>query len=473
MAAASVIKTTVTELPESRVRVEAEVSAEEVERRLEHTARVLGRDMRMPGFRKGKVPPPVVIRRVGRDAVLDEAVREGLSRWYGEAIDTAGIHPVGEPDVSLGELPGEGEPLTFTIEIGVRPIARLGAYTGIEVGRGEPEADDAAVDAEVEALRQRMARLDTADRPAQLGDFVVIDYRGTVDGEPFEGGEGRDQLVELGSGRLIPGFEEGLIGAAAGDERTIEVTFPGDYHATTLAGKPARFTITVREVKAKELPALDDDFAADAAGLDTLAELREDIAGKLREAQERQIDAEFREAVVDAVAAQAQVDIPPALIEARAQEMWHRMLHALAHQNVSKDAYLRITGKTEEELLQEARPDAEQALRREAVVAAVIDAEGIEPSDGEILDALQPIATRENKTPEQIRERLEKTGRLEELRRDLAQRAAIDFLAEHATPIGIDRAAAREKLWTPGKGEPEQDKPPQAPAAGGLWTPGS
>jgi trigger factor len=460
------VKTSVTELPESRVRVEAEIPAEEVERRMQATARQLARDMRMPGFRKGKVPPPVVIQRVGREAVLDETVRGALGRWYLDAIDAAGIHPVGDPNLDLGDLPGEGQPLTFTIEIGVRPTATLGQYKGVEVGRREPAADDEAVQAEIEALRERSARLETVDEPAGEADFVVMDYVGTLDGEPFAGGEGRDQLVELGSGRLVPGFEEQLKGAKAGEERTVTITFPDDYGAAELAGNEAQFAVTVKEVKRKDLPELDDDFASDAAGFDTLAELREDVAAKVREADENRIEAEFREAVLDAVVKEATVDVPEALVEARASELWERMLHSLGHQGISKEAYLQIAGQSEEDLLAQARPDAEQALRREAVISAVVEAEGIEPSEGDVLDALQTTAAREGTTPEKLRARLEKAGRLDELREDLAQRAALDLLAAEASPISVDQAKARDKLWTPEKEAAEG-------TSSQLWTPGA
>jgi trigger factor len=446
------VKTTVTELPESRVRVEAEVSADEVEARVQDTARRLGRDLKMPGFRKGKVPAPMVIQRVGRDYVLDETVRGALGRWYVEALDDSGIHPVGDPDVDLGDLPQPGNPLTFSIEIGVRPTAQLGDYKGVEAPRREPEASEEAVQAELDALRERSARLDTVEEAAADGDFVVMDYVGSIDGETFAGGEGRDQLLELGSGRLIPGFEEQLTGASAGDERTVEVTFPEDYGAEHLAGKDAQFAVTVKEVKRKNLPELDDEFASEQLGFDTLDELREDIASKLREADEQRADGEYREAVLDAVVAGATVTVPDTLVDARARELWERMLHSLGHQGISKDAYLQISGKTEEEILDEAKPDAEQALRREAVIAAVIEAENIEPSDGDVLAALQASATREGTTPEKLRQQLESAGRLDELREDLAQRAAIDYLVEHATPIEPERAAAREKLWTPDKG---------------------
>jgi trigger factor len=460
------VKTSVTELPESRVRVEAEIPAEEVERRMQATARQLARDMRMPGFRKGKVPPPVVIQRVGREAVLDETVRGALGRWYLDAIDAAGIHPVGDPNLDLGDLPGEGQPLTFTIEIGVRPTATLGQYKGVEVGRREPAADDEAVQAEIEALRERSARLETVDEPAGEADFVVMDYVGTLDGEPFAGGEGRDQLVELGSGRLVPGFEEQLKGGKAGEERTLTITFPDDYGAAELAGNEAQFAVTVKEVKRKDLPELDDDFASDAAGFDTLAELREDVAAKVREADENRIEAEFREAVLDAVVKEATVDVPEALVEARASELWERMLHSLGHQGISKEAYLQIAGQSEEDLLAQARPDAEQALRREAVISAVVEAEGIEPSEGDVLDALQTTAAREGTTPEKLRARLEKAGRLDELREDLAQRAALDLLAAEASPISVDQAKARDKLWTPEKEAAEG-------TSSQLWTPGA
>ena len=461
------VKTTLTELPESRVRLEAEVPAEEIRRSMESAARRLGRDLRMPGFRRGKVPAPVIIQRIGRDAVLDEAVRGQLGRWYLDAIDDAGIHPVGDPDLDLGDLPDEGQPLTFTVEIGVRPTAKLGEYRGVEVGRREPAATDEAVQAELDALRERSARLDTVEEPAGDEDYVVMDFEGTIDGEPFAGGAGRDQLVELGSGRLVPGFEEQLRGAQAGEERTVAITFPEDYGAEDLRGKTADFAVSVKEVKRKQLPELDDDFAVDSAGFDTLDELREDTARRLRDADESRVEAEFREAVVDAVARDAQVDVPETLVEARARELWERMLHSLSHQGISREAYLQISGRSEDDILAEAKPDAERALRREAVIQAVVEAEGIEPSEGDVLDALQATAAREGTTPEKLRRRLEKAGRLDDLREDLAQRRAVDLLAEEAKPISVEQAQARDKLWTPGREGAESG------SAGRLWTPGS
>jgi trigger factor len=304
------LKTTVTELPESRVRLRVQVPPAELEGRLERKAHQLGRELKLPGFRRGKVPAPLVVQRIGREAVLEQAVRESLSGWYADAIETAGIVPVGDPQLDLPDLPPEGESLEFSIEIGVLPKAELGGYEGLEVPRREPAIEEQQIAHEIDAMRERLARLETAERPAAHGDFVVIDYVGSLvtpgaqdvpDGqdaqgaqgsarsrvgerlEPFAGGEGRDQLVELGGGNLIPGFEERLLGARAGELRLLELTFPADYPNEELAGREASFEVTVKEVKLKQLPAVDEDLAIDA-GFDSVEELREDIRARLIEA---------------------------------------------------------------------------------------------------------------------------------------------------------------------------------------------
>ena len=447
--AQNTVNTTVTELPESRVRVQAEVPAEEVERRMAQAARALARNLRVPGFRAGKAPPPIVIQRVGREAVLDEAVRDSIGGWYSAAIDDAHIVPVGEPEVDLGDLPAHGEPLRFSIEIGVRPKATLGEYKGLEVARSEPEISDEDVEEEINRIRERSAKLETVDRAAQNGDFVVMDFEGTLDGEPFAGGEGRDQMVELGSGRLVPGFEEQLEGATGGEERTVRITFPEDYQATELAGRRAQFAVTVKEVKAKELPPLDDDLAGEA-GFDTLDELRADIRERLAEVQNARIEAEFREPALDAAVAKARIDVPETLVKARARELWENMIHSLSHQGISREAYLRISGRTEDEIVEQGAEDAEKALRREAVLAAVVEAEDIEAGEDELLEAVEAAAPSERTSPKKLLERLRSAGRLEQLEDDLAQRKALDLIAESAKPISPERAEAREKLWTPG-----------------------
>jgi trigger factor len=434
------VTTTVTELPESRVRVEAEVPAAEVSKRVEAAARALARGMRVPGFRPGKAPAPVVIKRIGREAVLDEAVRESIAGWYTAAIEDAKVVPVGEPDLDLSALPGEGEPLKFAVEIGVRPPATLGEYKGLEVPRRSAEPTDEAVEEEIGRLRERSAKLETVDRPAARGDFVVMDFAGSVDGTPFAGGEGRDQMVELGSGRLVPGFEDQLEGAVAGEDRTVTVTFPEDYQADELAGRQAEFAVTVKEVKAKDLPEVDDELAAEA-GFDTLDELRDDIRSRIAEAEGSRVDAEFREAALDAAVANATVEVPDALVEARSRELWDQMIHSLSHQGISKEAYLRISGREEDEIVEQGKEDAAQALRREAVLAAIIEAEGIEPTEEELLEAVGQAADGGG-SPKKLLERLKSAGRLEQLKEDLAQRKALDVIVDAAKPVAGEATPA-------------------------------
>lgn len=480
------VKTTLTELGDSRVRLQVQVPPGELEGRLERKARQLGRELKLPGFRRGKVPAPLVIQRIGREAVLEEAVRDTLSSWYSDAIESAGIVPVGDPQLDLGELPPQGEALEFSIEIGVLPKAELGEYKGLEVGRREPEVSDDQIQQEIDAMRERLARLQTAERPAAAGDFVVVDYVGSIareapDGEqseteqrfePFTGGEGRDQLVELGAGNLIPGFEEGLLGAVAGETRTVALTFPADYGNQELAGRETSFEITVKEVKLKELPEVDDDFAVDA-GFDDLQELREDIRKRLLELDEQRIEAEFRQAALDAAVAAARVPVTPELIKARAREMWERMLHSLSHRGVSREAYLQIVGRQEADVLAEMEPEAELALRREAVITAVVAAEGLDPPEDDLLEALAATAEREGVEAQKLLEELRGAGRLEEVREDLAAREAIGVIAAAAKPIPLAQAHAREQLWTPGKdddGAPGAAKG-LAAAPARLWTP--
>jgi trigger factor len=465
------VKTTTTELDRSRVRVDVEVDPDAVEKELAATAKELAREMKMPGFRKGKVPPEVVMRQLGREAVLDQALRRALPAWYEEAVTDARVATVGDPKLDLTDLPEKGNPLAFTIEVGVRPKAKLGKYKGVEAGRREAQATETEIDAELEAQRDALASLENVDRAAQKGDFVVLDFVGKVDGESFEGGEARGYLLELGADRLIPGFEDQLEGATAGETREVKVTFPGDYGAEHLSGKEAVFETEVKEVKEKKLPDLDDDFATDAGGFDSLAEMREEIGSKIAEVKGQQLEAEFRQHAVDAVAADADIDIPAELIASKAQEMWTQAARGLARRGIPPDQYIQMTGRTEEQLVEEAKPDAEKALRREAVLAAVVEAEGIEVSDDELLDALRSAATgADGSQPSEADlkstlDRAREQGRDELLREDIAMRKAVELVAEHATPIPMEQQEARDKLWTPEKEASEKKSK--------LWTPGS
>jgi trigger factor len=416
------VKTSVTDLPDSRARIDVEIDAAEIEAKLKGAAGELGKQMKMPGFRKGKVPAEIVLQRVGREAVFQEALQHALPQWYEGALLDAGVNPIGDPELKLDQMPAEGEALSFSIEVGVRPKAKLGKYKGLEVGRAEPQVPAEVVQEELDRLREAFATLEPVERAAGEGDVVLIDYTGEVDGEPFEGGEARDQMVEVGAGRLLEEFDAALLGATAGEEKEVKLTFPADYGAEAVAGKDATFKVTVKEVREKNLPQLNDEFAAEASEFETLAELRTEIEGKIRHVLEHRTQDDFRQRALDAAAAEAKVDVPEALAQARAAEMWDRFARQIAGQGLDPDAYLKMQGKTRDEMIAQTKPQAEMSIRHEAVVAAVAQAEEIEFSE------------------------------------------AIDLIAAEAKPIPLEQAVAREKIWTPEKEAKEEKKAE-------LWTP--
>ena len=466
------METTLKELPNSRVEVEVEVAAADVEKATSRAARAMAKEMRMPGFRAGKAPTSLVIQRLGFGPVLQEAIREALPEWYELALFDSGVSPIGDPNIDMVSMPeNEGEPLKFKFEVGVRPAAKLGDYKGLEVGKEEKEVPDEIVDTEVERIREGFARLEPVERAGAEGDSLLIDFEGFVDGSAFQGGAAEDYLLALGSGQLIEGFEEQLVGAGSGEEREVKVTFPADYQAEHLAGKDAVFKVKVKEVREKVLPELDDDFASDASEFDTLEELRDDIREKVGVALGSRAEEDFRVAAIDAAVDASTVEVPDELATARANERWERMERQLAGRGMDPNQFLQMQGKTRDELIEETKPDAELELKREAVVTAIAEAEGIEVSEEEMIEALEHSAEHERTTPEKLLERLRQSGRDAMVREDLRARKAMELVAEAAKPIPKEdadarkeQAEAREKILAPEEGEA---KP------GELWTPGS
>ncbi len=503
---------TVTDLPDSRVRVEAEVPGPAVDKQMQRAARGLAREMRMPGFRKGKAPPSLVIQRIGRGAVLEQAVRDALPEWYEQALIKSNINPIGSPDIEVTSTPeDDGDALGFKFEIGVRPPAKLGEYKGLEVGRAGDEVPDDIVDREVETIREQASRLEPVERAAAMGDIAIIDFVGKIDDEPFEGGDASDYNLELGSDSLIEGFEEQLVGASAGSEVTVNVAFPGDYRAEHLAGRDAAFDVTVKEVREKILPDLDDDLASEATEFDTLDDMRADIREKLAEAAEQRIEEEFRVAAVDAAVENAEIEIPQEIIDAQAAERWERVERQLAQRGMDAATFLQMQGRTREDMIEEARPDAARELRRESVLKAIAEAEELDATEEEMLEALRHTAEHhERTTPEKLLERVRREDREQLVINDIVGRKAVDLVAEAAKPVPLSEEETRAKLWaTEGPqdhdhaahdhdhersdGPAETEAQPQAEEAGGdpqeltlpgdpepqpaepskLWTPGS
>lgn len=463
----------VTTLEENRVRLDVAVPEDEVQRRMDGAIRRLGREVRVPGFRPGKAPAEVIVQRVGHDAVVQEMLKSSLGEWYSEAVAETGIAPIDDPDLDLEGVPDQGD-LTFTATVQVRPTATLGDYAGIEVGRAEPEVPEGALDEQLERLRQQAARLQPVERAAATGDFVVIDFDGAENGRKLRNASARDYLVELGGGRLVPEFDRALTGMSAGEETAFAVTYGDSDGRPELRGRTVDYTVTVKAVQEKVLPPLDDDLAIGVSEFDTLDELKADLERRLQEAADSQVDELFRRMVIDAVTERSTVEVPAVMVDRRIGTILQQTANQLP-EGVGFDQYLAATGRTLEQVVEELRPDAEQAIRRELVVEAVADAEGVEVSDEEIEEQVRSDAEATGRSPDRLLHELQHHGGWEALRQDLRLRKAVDRLMEAATAIPMAQAEARERLWTP---EDERAKAAEAsgegkPAgAGKLWTPG-
>jgi len=468
----------VTTLEENRVRLDVAVPEDEVQKRMDRAIRRLGREVRVPGFRPGKAPAEVIVQRIGHDAIVQEMLKSALGDWYSEAVAETGIVPIDEPELDLDSVPDEGD-LTFKATVQVRPTATLGDITGLEVGKADAEVPEGSLDEQLDRLRQQAARLQVAERDSVQGDFVVIDFDGSTNGKKMKNATARDYLVELGGGRLVPEFDSALTGVAAGAEVTFPVTYGEGDGRPELRGTTVDYTVTVKAVQEKVLPELDDELAPAVSEFDTLDELKADLQRRLQESADGQVEELFRRMVIDAVTERSSVDVPAVMVDRRIGTILQQTAEQLP-EGVSFEQYLQATGRTIEEIVEELRPDAEQAIRRELVVEAVADAQAVEVGDEEIEEQVRIDAEATGRAPDRLIHDLKNHGGgWDALRQDMRLRKAVDHLIENATAIPMAQAEARERLWTP---EDERKKPPAAapsetpegkPApAGKLWTPG-
>jgi trigger factor len=443
---------------------------------MERAIRRLGREVRVPGFRPGKAPAEVIVQRVGHDAVVQEMLKSALGDWYSEAVAETGIVPIDDPDLDLESVPDEGD-LTFTATVEVRPRATLGDYSGLEVGRAEAEVPEGALDEQLERLRQQAARLQVVERAAEEGDFVVIDFDGSQNGKRLKNATARDYLVEIGGGRLVPEFDRALRGTSAGDTVSFPVAYGESDGRPELRNRTVDYAVTVKAVQEKVLPPLDDELAIGVSEFDTLEELTADLERRLQESAESQVEELYRRMVIDAVTEKATVEVPAVMVDRRIGTILQGTAEQLP-QGVSFEQYLAATGRTLEQLVEELRPDAEAALRRELVVEAVADAEAIEVTDEEMEQQVRDDAEATGRAFDRLMHDLKDHGGWEALRQDMRLRRAVDHLVASATAIPMATAEARERLWTPEDerrraaepaGEAAEGKP--APA-GKLWTPG-
>jgi trigger factor len=407
-----------------------EVDAEKVNEGLDAAFKKVVKNIAIPGFRKGKVPRVIFEKRFGVEALYQDALDILLPEAYAKAVEEAGIEPVDVPKIDIEQME-KGKSLIFTAKVTVKPEVKLGQYKGLEVEKMDATVTDEDVENELKRLQENYAELVVKeDGKVENGDTAVIDFEGFVDGEPFEGGKAENYSLEIGSGTFIPGFEDQLIGMQAGEEKEIEVTFPEEYHAKELAGKPATFKVKVHEIKEKRLPALDDEFAKDVDDeVETLEQLKDKIRKRLEEMKKNEAEAALRDAVVEKAAENAEIDIPEVMVKNETDRMLREFDQRLQMQGLNLELYYQFSGQDEAALREQMKEDAEKRVRVALTLEAIAKAENIQVTEEEVNEELEKMAKAYNLEVEKLKELL---GNLDGVKEDLKWRKTIDFLVENS-----------------------------------------
>lgn len=425
--------------------LEVEVDAERVAAALDKAFQKVVKKANVPGFRKGKVPRPIFEARFGVESLYQDAIDILLPEVYSEAVEQTDIFPVDRPEVDIEQF-GKGEAFKFKAKVIVKPEVKLGEYKGVEVPAADVEVSEDELNEELTRLQERHAELVVIDEEAaKNGDTVVIDFDGSVDGVPFEGGKAERYSLELGSNTFIPGFEEQVVGLATGDFKDVTVTFPETYHAEELANKEAVFKVKVHEIKRKELPALDDEFAKDVSEFDTLDEFKSDLKKQLADRKSKEAEAEREKVLVDKVGENAEVEIPEAMVESEVQNMVRDFDNRLRAQGMNLDMFLGFSGQTVEDLKEQMKGDAEKRVRNNLVLEQIAKAENIEASEEEINKELQDMADAYKRSPEEIRNILAANGSLGSLKEDVLLRKTIQFLIANAKEVAAEKSEEAAK----------------------------
>lgn len=408
-----------------------EVEAAKFNDALDQAFKKVVKDVQLPGFRKGKVPRGLFEQRFGVESLYQDAVDIVLPEAYTAAVEETGISPVDQPDVDVTQIE-KGEPLIFTAEVTVKPEVKLGDYKGLEVEAEDIEVSEEDVNEDIENQRQRLAELVVKEEGAvEDGDTVVIDFEGFIGEEAFEGGTGKNHTLEIGSGSFIPGFEEQLVGKETDADTEVNVTFPEDYHAEDLAGKEAIFKVKIHEVKTKELPELDDEFAKDVdEDVETLAELTEKTKERLAEQKKTSADNAKRESLINQASEGAEIDIPEVMIENELERMVTEFEQRLQQQGMTLEMYSQFSGQGQDELKEQMREDAQKRVQTNLVLEAIYDQEGLEVSDEDIDKELESMSSMYQMDIEQLKQML--GGNTDMLKDDLKFSKAIDFLVENS-----------------------------------------
>ena len=431
----------VEKLEKNMAKLTIEVSAEDLDKAMEKAYQKQKSRISLPGFRKGKAPRKMIESMYGKGVFMEDAVNSLVPQEYTKALGECDLEIVSQPEINVTQME-PGKALIFTADVAVKPEVTLGDYKGVEVPKSEIAVTDEEVDAEVKKEQDKNARtVAVEDRAAANGDITTIDFEGFVDGVAFDGGKGTDYALTLGSGTFIPGFEDQLVGANAGDHVEVKVTFPEEYQAKELAGKEAVFQCDVKKIETKEVPELDDEFAKDVSEIDTLAEYKEDVKKKLTEKKEKEARTAKENAAVDKAIENAQMDIPELMTKTECRQMMDDFSRRMQQQGLSMEQYFQFTGQSMDKMMEDMKPQALKRIQTRLVLEKVAEAENIQPSEEEITEEIQKMADAYKMEADKIREAIGESG-LEQMKKDMAVQKAVTVIADAA--VEVEKAADAE-----------------------------
>ena len=431
----------VEKLEKNMAKLTIEVSAEDLDKAMEKAYQKQKSRISLPGFRKGKAPRKMIESMYGKGVFMEDAVNSLVPQEYTKALGECDLEIVSQPEINVTQME-PGKALIFTADVAVKPEVTLGDYKGVEVPKSDITVTDEEVDAEVKKEQDKNARtVAVEDRAAANGDITTIDFEGFVDGVAFDGGKGSDYALTLGSGTFIPGFEDQLVGANAGDHVEVKVTFPEEYQAKELAGKEAVFQCDVKKIETKEVPELDDEFAKDVSEFDTLAEYKEDVKKKLTEKKEKEAKTAKENAAVDKAIENAQMDIPELMTKTECRQMMDDFSRRMQQQGLSMEQYFQFTGQSMDKMMEDMKPQALKRIQTRLVLEKVAEVENIQPSEEEITEEIQKMADAYKMEADKIREAIGESG-LEQMKKDMAVQKAVTVIADAA--VEVEKAADAE-----------------------------
>lgn len=437
-------------LEKNMAKLTIEASAEDFEKAVQAAYQKNKNKITIPGFRKGKAPRVMIEKMYGAGIFYEDAANALIQSEYPKAADECGLEIVSQPEIDVVQIE-KGKPFIFTAEVATKPEVTLGKYIGVTVTKVDGTVTDEDVTAAIDKEREKNARtINVEDRAIENGDTAVIDFEGFVDGVAFDGGKGENHSLEIGSGSFIPGFEDQLIGKNAGDDVDVNVTFPEEYHAEDLAGKEATFKVKIHEIKAKEIPELDDEFVQDVSEFDTVAEYKDSVKAKLEEQKQNEIKRAYQDEAIDKIVDKSTMELPDAMIDTQCENMINQFAQQMAQQGLSMDQYLQFSGLTLDQLKEQVRPDAITRIKSSLVLEQIAKEENIEITDADVDAEIEKMATMYNMEADKLKEYMGEDEK-ENMKQDLAVQKAVELITESVKP----RAKAKTKKEKEAEAETE------------------